>query len=427
MIPYPARRISFLGTALLITSVLVGGAPAAETLDAPIGALVVYGLDSGAFDNAHDVPRMVFNVAVTVDDAAWVRLYFGTVELPEGSFLRLVSQLDGYTQHLDSTRLLEWSNTSAYFNGNTVRIELVAGPATVGNRVRLDHVTVQFGGGATAGFCGICDDDDRVASNEAFTGRLMPVGCTASMYNDRGCFVSAGHCMGDALIMEFNVPPSNPDGTVQHPGPEDQYPVEQDSIEFTNGGVGDDWSHFTCAPNSETGLPVADVQGEFRPIAQILPNSFPQDIEVFGYGVDTQPLASATQQQSIGTLDGVFTQNLHPAWEYMADTTFGNSGSAILLGGEIIGIVTHCTGGCVNFGTIVNHGAFTLARRECELSYDFDGDGDIDAADFAGWQNCYPIAPLPDGCEVFDVNGNNRIDLGDLPSFLMFFEGPQQR
>ena len=424
MIPCPIRRIPSLGAAVLITSVLAGGAPAAETLDAPIGALVAYGLDSGAFDNAHDAPRMVFNVAVTVEDAAWVRLYFGKVDLPDGSFLRLVSQLDGYTQHLDSARLLEWSNTSAYFNGNTVWIELVAGPATVGNRVRLDHVTVQFGGGATAGFCGICDDDDRVASSEAFTGRLMPVGCTASMYNDRGCFVSAGHCMGDALIMEFNVPPSNPDGTVQHPGPEDQYPVEQDSIEFTNGGVGDDWSHFTCAANSETGLLAAEVQGEFIPISSSLPTEYPVDLEIYGYGVDTEPQNSQTQQLSTGPLLGT-QSGCNPSWFHLADTTGGNSGSSILYKGEIIGIVTHCTFGCPNFGTIVNIFPFVQARRLCELSYDFDDDGDVDMIDFMGWQNCYPWSPLPPGCEVFDLNDNDRVDLDDLLPFLTFLEGPQ--
>ncbi|MCH8252792.1 MAG: hypothetical protein IID36_10110 [Planctomycetes bacterium] len=405
--------------------VVASGAFSQTTLDAPVGEIVAYEVDSGPRDNAANVPSVVFHVGVTIPDAVWIRLYFADVHLPAGSFLRVTSAFDGAVQHLDAARLAEWSNTSAYFNGSTVFVDLVAGPGTTGNRLGIQHVTAQIGDGGVAGeFCGTCDGDDRVSSDVAYAGRVMPVGCTATMYNERGCFVCAGHCMGAAIIIEFNVPQSNPDGTLQHPDPEHQYAVIQGSIDFVNGGVGNDWSHFICAPNSETGLKAIEAQGEFIPISSSLPTEYPVDLEIFGYGVDTEPQNSQTQQLSTGPLLGTQSGG-NPSWFHLADTTGGNSGSSILYKGEIIGIVTHCTFGCPNFGTIVNIFPFVQARRLCELSYDFDDDGDVDMIDFMGWQNCYPWSPLPPGCEVFDLNDNERVDLDDLPPFLTFLEGPQ--
>ncbi|NIT59151.1 MAG: hypothetical protein GWN00_23890, partial [Aliifodinibius sp.] len=54
--------------------------------------------------------------------------------------------------------------------------------------------------------------------------------------------------------VEFNVPPSDENGNIQHPGPEDVYVVDPNSIIYHNNGDGDDWAVFEVFPNSETGL-----------------------------------------------------------------------------------------------------------------------------------------------------------------------------
>ena len=95
------------------------------TLDHPTGAVVPYVLDGFATDTVH------------IESASWLRLYFDRVELAPGSFLRMTSVLDGEVQELDAAGLSSWGNTSAYFNGDTVLVELVAADAGAGNRVSL--------------------------------------------------------------------------------------------------------------------------------------------------------------------------------------------------------------------------------------------------------------------------------------------------
>ncbi|MHC4590723.1 MAG: hypothetical protein ACYTAQ_15720, partial [Planctomycetota bacterium] len=85
----------------------------------------------------------VFTETVTVEGAGWLRLYFGPpTTLEAGSFIRLTSVLDQEVQRLDSATLSEWSGTSAYFNGDAVVVQLVAGPGTTGNRVTLQHLAL---------------------------------------------------------------------------------------------------------------------------------------------------------------------------------------------------------------------------------------------------------------------------------------------
>ena len=51
--------------------------------------------------------------------------------------------------------------------------------------------------------------------------------------------------------------------------------------------------------------------------------------------------------------------------EYVIDITGGNSGSAIIQNGLIVGIATHCnTGGCPNAGTRMDHPEFMIARAQ---------------------------------------------------------------
>lgn len=57
-------------------------------------------------------------------------------------------------------------------------------------------------------------------------------------------------------------------------------------------------------------------------------------------------------------------------------------------------------------------------------SGDFDDDGDWDLVDFAAFQECFQVAPMPAGCEPGDMNANNLVEMGDLELFEATLGGP---
>ena len=346
---------------VLLAAVVVGTAPASAQTHAIEHRLVPFYSTSGALDNASPTEAVVYSELIEAADAEWLRLTFRRVELGLDSHLRLTALEDGAMQRLYPVHLQQWQNTSAYFNGSAVLLELVAGPSTVGNAVEVSDLYA----GTIPAFpktqCG--PTDDRVASDEPERARLLDIGCTAWMYNEESCFASAGHCVASAGlldIVEFNVPLSNSNGSINHPGPEDQYAVDKSEVPFSNGGQGNDWGLFRVFPNSETGLMPFEAQGAHLVIGGDNP-PLEETISVVGYGVDSGT-ANQTQQISFGPLTTSTTTLL----QYQADTQGGNSGSGVVweATGEAVAIHTH--GGCgltggANVGTAVTHPAFQAA------------------------------------------------------------------
>ncbi len=294
------------------------------------------------------------------EGARWLRLNFDAVELAPGSVLRLTSLLDGAQQHLNATTAAQWRNTSAYFNGAAVRVELLAAEGSVGNRVAIRSLSAGRDRNGTESQCGATDD--RVASSAANRARLLQMGCTANLTLD-GCFITAGHCLdasGPNDVVQFNVPLSNANGSLNHPPPSDQY-MPTGSAQFSNGGQGNDWGVFTVHPNSETGLTPLQAQGPGLEFSTVLPRRR-NTVEITGYGVDSGT-ANQTQQVSTGPVNSVSstTQIL----KYKSDTEGGNSGSAVLIGGRVVAIHTH--GGCrttntgANAGTLIGNAGFQAA------------------------------------------------------------------
>jgi hypothetical protein len=62
------------------------------------------------------------------------------------------------------------------------------------------------------------------------------------------------------------------------------------------------------------------------------------------------------------------------------------------------------------------------------LVFDVDGDGDVDQKDFAAFQRCIGITPIPEGCRCLnrDTSGGSAtvIDDGDFTLFLNCAQGP---
>lgn len=392
---------------VLILGFFTNSAFAQQTLDFPIGEMHELHLDSGQLANPDINAKTVFSNVLTIRDAAWMRIYFTDVILEADSFVRITSLLDKQVQELDANAIAMWDNSTAYFNGNSLLVELVAAPWTNNNRIVIDQVAIEIAVALPTGTCGICGPDNRVASDVDWSARLLPAGCTASVWNTSSCIVSAGHCMGGNMVIQFRVPNSSANCNLNHPPVADQFPIT--SFLFTNGGVGNDWAAMTSGTNNlnETAY---ERYGEFRPIATSPPGGL-QDLTIWGFGVDSQCALSQKQQTSTGTVTSVNSTY----FRHDVDATFGNSGSGIIRNGQILGIVTHCP--CPNYATRVDHPNFAAAREQLcptppPCPWDLDESGTVGTSDLldllAQWGT--------NGSADFD--GNGTVGTADLLALL---------
>ncbi|KAA3660204.1 MAG: PKD domain-containing protein, partial [Calditrichaeota bacterium] len=336
--------------------------------------------------NGNDTPagQAAISHTITITDAPWLRLYFKNANLGTRSYLTITSLKDGHTQKIDHDALQSWKYSSAYFNGNAVELKLFVDPADRDVSFEIEEVTVGDWVGGTPLPESICDvNDDRVPSTNPRTGRLVPVGCTGWII-DNGKYLTAGHCLsgGSAQTFQFNVPNSLPDGTLQHPGPEDQYTVISSSLQYTDGGVGNDWGVYEVEDNAQTGLQPIDAMGASFTLAQDLG---PANIRITGYGVDNDDLdLTQTQQTHVGPSAGSSGTTMR----YRTDTTGGNSGSPVIdeATGNAVGIHTH--GGCGSGGSGNNSGTSTfhtdfwaaVNTTTCDVTADFSANTTSGAA-----------------------------------------------
>ena len=391
-----------------------------ETLDWPTGDVQRADMSSGLLVNALPKSTIVYDEIVKVSGSGWIRLYFGEVMLDKGSVIHVTSLLDHDTMTLDQGMLEQWGYTTAYFNGDAVRVELEAGPNTTDNMVSIELVGFNpiiahdRGDG-----CGICGPDDRAPASDENFARLMPVGCSATLYNAESCMVTAGHCLGgSSAVVQFNVPESSSNCSTNNPPAADQFPVLTES--GLDGGVGADYGAMRIGTNSSGQTPY-DRYGTFVPIANSVPGS--GSIDITGYGVDDECTRSQTEQYHGGPIS--YTDSTTVVYD--VDITFGNSGSSILYNGSIIGVVTHCSYGCENYGTRVDVSGFVSARSsacegdgggggECAVGEIEDCNGNCCPADWVSDGYCddgsyeWNGVPIYLNCDEFDCDG------GDCPA-----------
>lgn len=212
---------------------------------------------------------------------------------------------------------------------------------------------------AQIGPLSICgDSDERITSKEPEVGRLQDVGhspmCTGTMISST-CMVTAGHCVGHIDEIAFNVPKSSKLGNPKQPEPEHIYPIDLNSIQYTDGGPGNDWAVMRINPQSETGLLAGDVQG-YLPLSYEDLVKEGDYVHITGYGIDDGEFY-ASQQIDLGPVVFVGKKLL-----YNLDTMGGNSGSSVVhrKSGQIVGIHTH--GGCNSLGG--NQGTYIAQNEE---------------------------------------------------------------
>ena len=273
--------------------------------------------------------------------ATWLRLFFKDVNLGQNSTLTITSALDGASQTLTSATIGDWKNTSAYFNGDKITLQLSVAPGEKSIGLSINELGIGIQDPNTKSQCG--SNDDRIDSTDDAIGRIVPIGCTGWIITN-GRLVTAGHCVGSrAQIIEFNVPKSNPDRTIVHPGPEDQYPIGNFVSPYPNSpSQANDWAVFTASANTQTGLTPIQAQGKSFNVVQSAPGN---TIRITGFGTDTG-IDNQTQQTHSGPLSSVNNTFVR----YRADTTGGNSGSPIIdeATGNAVGV--HAYGGCSGSG-----------------------------------------------------------------------------
>ena len=358
---------------------------------------------------------VVFSHLVQVQATPWLRLYFGDVQLSgspsagNGSFLRITSQTDGGVQVLDSLALADWGNTSGYFNGEAVLIELLARAGTGANRVVVEKVVAGIQSELDDPLTSCGPTDDRVPSSDPRSARIMPKGCTGFLFNQRpNCLLTAGHCYGadNLQVVQFNVPESYPDGTIRNPPLEDQYPVDRRSVQFQylhdpDHYPGNDWCVFGTINNDITGRSPLQAQGASYRLATSVPTADGSTLRMTGYGIDSSPLRyNRTQQTDAGPYEEKEVSQFKTIVKYFIDTDGGNSGSAVehIASGLVYAIHTHgcLANGEIARGTPIDHPGLQSALA-CPVVFnvctDCNGNGILDQCDL----NC---ASPCGGCNV---------------------------
>jgi hypothetical protein len=339
-------------------------------------------LHSGVHANPSSVEGVVWrDFVIASPGSPWVRLYFADVALEKGSYLRMVSLRDGSLQTMEMRHVKEWSDSSAYFNGNVVMVELVAGPNTTRNEVGIKKVLVgDIGVVTTDTICGT--QDNRTPSTHAAVGRINTIGCTGwiiDVTDGSGgrLHLSAGHCVASGQVLQFAVPASNTNCSLVHPPASKQFAIDTATSMSVNGGTGNDYWVFRCFANSTTGRTTFQEQASAFTLATSLP-AVGTTLRNYGFGLDGTPTNNATgsscscsspngaRNQTQQTHTGSFSSLSGNSLRHTIDTCGGNSGSVLLNNATGAAVAIHTHGGCSsgggsNSGTAITHSGLQSA------------------------------------------------------------------
>ncbi|GEM_PF-4254013 len=345
---------------LLLAAALVADArlSADQAMVASTGQVASAHTDSGEIQNSTGITRSVFMDVIHEPEAGWLRLSLAGTTLEENSVLKIQSLLDGEVQYLGTRELQVWRRTSAYFNGSSLLVEIVASPGTT-NRLVIDEILWEDARDGGEPACGYCGDDDRQPVVDNAVCRILggTYSCSGVIVDSQSHMITAGHCMvdGTALICEFDVPNSNIGCSMNHPPVADQFPVT--GWICSGVGPGEDWAAVTLGTNSNGELPYDRYGASLELATSMAQEGTP--VMTKGYGNDLdQCLLTNTLQQG----DGSVIEVKDRSFTFDADVTYGSSGSPIMQpsGNRILGIATHCP--CPNVATRVDHPDFVAAR-----------------------------------------------------------------
>lgn len=317
-------------------------------------------VDSGVLSNPSSSPATVWQHLLQHPGAAWMRAYFSSIQLPPGSVLRLTSLLDAEEQELDRFTAEMWSNGSAYFNGNQILVEIVAAPFTSANRVVIDGVGLETTANCSNAPCGALSPDGRVPSGELWSARWVNGGCTASIYNTTGGFVSAGHCFTPiGTVLAFDVPLSMNDCTMRQPPVRDQFPVIETVRDTPGANCVPDWRVGKIGLNND-GQTHFERYGVFKPLASG-PPPVSSTVNIYGYGSSSNRVVNGVQQLTVSQITTVGAGHLSYSG---GTTTGGTSGAGVVWNNQIVGINSCCSGAGNGIASRIDQATFVAARQE---------------------------------------------------------------
>ena len=352
---YSLKRFSILIFTMLLPIVGFAQPPFAHFKSQP------YKMSSGAFAPVEESAGPVFKQTINTPGAKWLRLQFGKYNLGNNSHIIITSLADGGKQRHDGRSLPNYRNRSAFFNGDSVTIELYVARGDKNVFYDIEKVYFEDAGATVAPeevlvapeeLCGL---DNRTATTDAAVGRFVFFDginnrfakCTAWI-GSNGSHLTAAHCFnrsdyGDPDLMEFNVPLSSAAGSPNFADPDDQYPVALGSETIgVADNIGQDWAVFNTNPNSTTGLIPVQGQNDFFRMSK---DSTPATIRITGYGVDDGS-ANRTLQTDTGPYITEGGSGSDVWIEYQVDTMSGNSGGPVAISGTETSIGIHTHAGC---------------------------------------------------------------------------------
>ncbi len=347
---------------------------------------IPYSQDWGVHSNEGDKEIVAYTKVLFFQDVLLMRVHFGEYHLGARSYVVLTSLQDQQSQRLDAVSMVEWNQTTAIFNGNTVKVELHVAPGESDAFVKVDQlidyssdVHPIVSGPSLAGptLQSLCGTDGRGASTDNRVGRIN--GCTGWLVSN-GAVLAAGHCGNVSGVFSVNVPLSASDGTAVASAVIDQFPVIANSSVRNNNGLGDDWNVFSIGRNSAGES--AHVKFGFFRMTRTIP-ALTTTLRITGFGVDNTPAGTGnaccntdssgncthrscnTRNRTLQTATGTLTSHdaTGPTFScsYQVDTEPANSGSPIIWESNGFAIGIHTNGGCPNDGTTFENAALGTA------------------------------------------------------------------
>jgi hypothetical protein len=367
----PMKWIRGLTLCLVLASSASAQVPRYQDSEEVVGLNVNSGLLVGSAGQTH----LGFEHTVHVQGARWLWLDLTGTRLGVGSYLTILAEEDAAYQVLDRFSLAEWYDRSAYFNGDTVVVQLWIAAQDTGSELSLMHAGAGIDTPRNVQFL-LCGADNRVPSSDNRVGRIS--GCTGWRITN-GAMLTAGHCGPVSGVMEFNVPASDPNGTANMALPEDQYPIIPGSEISENLGLGDDWSLFRVNRNSNTGLRPHEAYGLPFRVTQVTMLAG-ATTRVTGFGIDSTPpgttgggnSANRTNQTATGPFVSTTVVDSNTAYvRYAVDITPATSGSPVIMESSGITIGINTNDGCNTLGNA--QGCSFLAGDLAAAMDDFRG------------------------------------------------------
>ncbi|MGD0296024.1 MAG: hypothetical protein ABSE86_02840 [Bryobacteraceae bacterium] len=429
-------------------------------------------IESGHLGNPEPKPALVFfRIVSAPGQSAWIRLHFDNVQLEDGSYLQITSLGDGDTQTLNAQQLEGWNNSTAYFNGWEVMVELYAGPGTRDSHFHISEAEVSARHASADARTSspaapdtsldsgkphvVCSQTDPRSPSFGqatnLTARLIgeqfaigetpppPLVCTASLAAcpvtltfanaSREFFLTAGHCFNDPkklhllplTVAQFDVPQSsNADCTLKQPPAASQFTIIPGTIQTDTSGdaSGDDWAVFNVmrsgANNQQT--PFQQRGGAWT--VPVLLNGAPPTgtAAMVGYGSDggpnNIPATGKTRGNFCGPCDSKNTFGTSTL-NHVAQIAFGTVTS--VNGSEIFHDIASCGG---NSGSPIYDSIQDLFGIQKGA---VGGDpGNLGCKGFdrtnraTGVNNGNLKAAVTFACTVCDVNMDGKVNNADL-------------